>query len=184
MEKEEKERERLERKKKKKDAKAKRKKREREREGGENKPAPSEKKQAPKKVVVDVKKTARESRPKKKKNDRQTALRRAENEDPLLERLRQAWEVPQRNRATAAAIRFGFSRLCKLRSESNFTSLPLQDLETFVRSYVYQLSLQVSVTLLAKLRESDAVDLRLLKAVVSTVRCIGFVQSLVRLAAL
>lgn len=161
MEKEEKERERLERKKKKKDAKAKRKKREREREGGEKKPAPSEK-HAPKKVVVDIKKAVKESRPKKKKNDRQTALRRAENEDPILERLRQAWEVPQRNRATAAAIRFGFSRLSKLRSESNFTSLPLQDLETFVRSYVYQLSLQVSVTLLAKLRESDAVDLRLL----------------------
>lgn len=159
MEKEEKERERYERKMKKKEAKARKKKRERERDG---KTTPIMKPSMAKTTREKVKKPPREHRPKKKKNDRQRAIRRAENEDPVLERLKQAWEIPQRNRATAAAIRFGFGRLCKFRSESNFTSLPLQDLESFFRAYIYQLSLQVSVTLLAKLRDSDAVDLRLM----------------------
>ena len=161
MEKEEKERERYERKMKKKEAKARKKKRERERDG-KSAPSALTKPSSTQKTQSLVKKTPREHKPKKKKNDRQRALRRAENEDPVLERLKQAWEVPQRNRATAAVIRFGFGRLCKLRSESNFTSLPLQDLETFVRSYTFQLALQVSITLLAKLRDSDAVDLRLM----------------------
>jgi hypothetical protein len=89
---------------------------------------------------------------KMKKAERRKALRRAENEDPLMERLKQAWDVPQKNRATSAALRFGFGRFCKLRNESNLTSLPIQDLEVFFRSYVYQLSLQVAVTLLGMLR--------------------------------
>lgn len=98
-------------------------------------------------------KSAKEGKPKKlKKSERQRALRRAENEDPLLERLKQAWEVPQRNRATSAALRFGFGRFCKIRNESSLTSLPLQDMEIFVRQYVYQLSLQVAVSFLAILR--------------------------------
>jgi hypothetical protein len=82
-----------------------------------------------------AKKDLKVIRPKKsKKSERLRALRRAENTDPMLERLKQAWELPQRNRATAAAIRFGFARFCKLRSESNLTGLPLQDLESFFRS--------------------------------------------------
>jgi hypothetical protein len=93
---------------------------------------------------------------KMKKTERRRALRRAENEDPMMERLKQAWDVPQRNRATSAALRFGFGRFCKLRNESNLTSLPIQDLEVFFRSYVYQLSLQVAVTLLAMLRSQLA----------------------------
>ena len=107
-------------------------------------------------------KSVKEVKPKKsKKSDRLRALRRAENEDPVLERLKQAWEVPQRSKATAAVIRFGFNRFCKMRNESNLTSLPLQDLETFVRSYIYQLSLQVAVILLKKLRDNpEANDLR------------------------
>ena len=87
-----------------------------------------------------------------KKAERRRALKRVENEDPLMERLKQAWEVPQRNRMTSAALRFGFDRFCKLRSESNLTSLPIQDLEVFFRSYIYQLSLQVAVTLLTMVR--------------------------------
>jgi hypothetical protein len=107
-------------------------------------------------------KPVKEPKPKKsKKSDRQRALRRLEFEDPVLERLKQAWEVPQRAKATAAAIRFGFNRFCKIRNESNLTSLPLQDLETFVREYIYQLALQVAVILLVRLNENpDARDLR------------------------
>ena len=66
--------------------------------------------------------------------DRRRAIRRAQNEDPVLERLKQAWDVPQRNRAIAACLRFGFTRFCKIRNESNLTSLPIQDLEVFFRS--------------------------------------------------
>jgi hypothetical protein len=70
----------------------------------------------------------------KKGADRKRALRRAQNEDPVLERLKQAWEVAQRHRAIAGALRFGFTRFCKIRNESNLTSLPIQDLEVFCRS--------------------------------------------------
>ena len=72
-----------------------------------------------------------------KKNDRKRALRRAANENPLIERIKQGWEVPQRNRATAALLRFGFGRFCKIRHESNLTSLPLQDLEIFTRACAF-----------------------------------------------
>jgi len=71
---------------------------------------------------------------KEKRSNRKRALRRAANEDPYIERLKQAWEVPQRNRATAACLRFGFGRFTKIRHESNLTSMTLQDLEVFVRS--------------------------------------------------
>ena len=88
------------------------------------------------------------SKPKKtKKNDRLRLIRRNHNADPPLERLKQAWEIPQRNRAVAAIIRFGFGRFCKVRAESNLSSLPLQDLEFFCRSYLFQIALQVAVVL-------------------------------------
>lgn len=103
----------------------------------------------------DRKKTKEGKSKKEKRAERRRALRRAENEDPLMERLKQAWEASQRNRATSAALRFGFARFCKHRSESHLTSLPIQDLEVFFRSYVYQLSLQVAVTLLALLRSQQ-----------------------------
>lgn len=83
---------------------------------------------------------------KTKKGERLRALRRAENADPMFERLKQGWEATQRHRVIAAAIRFGFPRFCKLRSESNLTSLPLQDLEVFLRSLIYQLGVQVAAS--------------------------------------
>jgi hypothetical protein len=95
------------------------------------------------------------SKKNKKKLDRIRAMKRAENEDPLVERIKQAWEVPHRNRATAAIIRFGFGRFCKIRSESNLSGLPLQDLESFASAYIYQLSLQLSVSLMAKLQNNN-----------------------------
>jgi hypothetical protein len=151
LEREEKERARVEKAQKKKEAQLKRR-RERDAEKAKEKAA----KEAPKEKVVEVVKKAppKEMKPKKtKKGDRQLAIRRAENEDPVLERLKQAWEVPQRAKATAAAIRFGFGRFCKLRSESNLSSLPLQDLEIFFRCYAYQLALQVAVILLVRIEE-------------------------------
>jgi len=115
-----------------------------------------------KKKVVKLPKLSKEVRPKKtKKNDRMRALRRAENEDPAIERFKQAWDIPQRNRATATAIRFGFGRFCKVRTESNLSSLPLQDLEVFIRAYIFQLSLQVASTILSRIREgSNIPDVR------------------------
>ncbi|GKY90687.1 hypothetical protein MPSEU_000042100 [Mayamaea pseudoterrestris] len=107
--------------------------------------------------VVKMNKTPSENldlllKPKKtKKSERHLSLKRAENEDPLMERLKQGWEVPQRAKATAAFLRFGFGRFCKMRSESNLSSLPLQDLENFVRCYVFQLGLQAAQMLITKL---------------------------------
>lgn len=114
-----------------------------------------------KRPSLGIAKEAKEPKSKKsKKSERIQALKRAENANPILERLKQAWEVPQRNRAIAAAIRFGFSRFCKIRSESNLSGLPLQDLESFFRAYVYQLSLQVAVLLSSRARSSPSLDLR------------------------
>jgi hypothetical protein len=107
------------------------------------------------------------AKPKKtKKSERQLAIKRAENEDPVIERIKQAWEVPQRAKATAAALRFGFSRFCKLRNESNLTSLPLQDIEIFVRCYVYQLALQSSSMLLSNTRGDSQADFIHLRALI------------------
>jgi hypothetical protein len=100
-----------------------------------------------------VPKLAKEMKPKKgKAKERAQALREAEKKFPLIEQFKQAWEIPQRNRATAAAIRFGFGRFSKLRNESNLSSIPLQDLEVFIRAYCFQLSLQVAAPLLSRLR--------------------------------
>lgn len=159
LEKEEKERERLEKKKKKEAAKEKKK-----REKEELKVQQAEKKaaaaaaaasKAAKVTIKEEKETTKkepivEVKPpkKSKKNDRQRALRRAANENPILEQLRQAWEAPHRNRATAAILRFGFARFCKIRHEANMNSLPLQDIEVFTRALVYQIALQAGVNML------------------------------------
>lgn len=101
------------------------------------------------------KRSNREGKSKKiKRAERRKAVRKAEKEDPILERIKQGWEMPQRNRATSAALRFGFNRFCKIRAEANLTSLPVQDLEVFVRSYVYQLGLQAATALLEQIYQS------------------------------
>ncbi|KAL7487630.1 hypothetical protein ACHAW6_013214 [Cyclotella cf. meneghiniana] len=90
-----------------------------------------------------------------RKTDRKRALKRAEHEDPVYERVKQAWDTTQRNRVVNAILRFGFGRFCKVRSESNFTSLPIQDIEVFARSYIYQLGLQAASTLLSSIDCSE-----------------------------
>ena len=72
-----------------------------------------------------------------KKLSKKRALQKLENADPAIEKLKQAWEVPHRNRVIAACIRFGFSRFTKIRNESGFQSLPIQDIEVFCRSCKY-----------------------------------------------
>jgi superfamily II DNA or RNA helicase len=142
-EKEEKDRIRFEKRKKKKDEKE-RKRREREELRGSlfgKKSAPvveEEEEEEPK-----PKKQTKESKPKKPKKgvDRKRLLKRAQNADPVLERLKQAWDTPQRNRAIAGSLRFGFTRFCKIRNESNLTSLCIQDLEVFFRSCKFQCAL-------------------------------------------
>ena len=116
---------------------------------------------AAKLIKEEVKKPLAEAKPKKsKKSERQRALRRAENENPILEQLRQAWEVSHRNRAASAILRFGFKRFCKIRSEANLNSLPLQDIEVFTRAFLYQIALQASVNLFQVITESPVKDLR------------------------
>jgi hypothetical protein len=84
-----------------------------------------------------IPKLLKESKPKKaKKSDRSRTMRRVANADPVIEKIKQAWEIPQRNRVTAAIIRFGFGRFTKMRSEANLNSIPLQDVEVFSRSYM------------------------------------------------
>jgi SNF2 family DNA or RNA helicase len=91
-----------------------------------------------------------------RKTDRKRALKRAEHEDPVFERVKQAWDTSQRSRIVNAILRFGFGRFCKVRNESNFTSLPIQDVEVFARSYIYQLGLQAAYTLLSTIDCGEA----------------------------
>lgn len=148
-EKEEKERQRLERKLRKIEDKDKRKK-DREPASGSSSP-----------MTVEVMEDTTPKPKKLKKSERSKAQRRAENADPTLERLKQAWDVPQRNRGSSSLLRFGFGRFCKLRNDSNLTSLALQDIEIFVRAYLFQIALQVAVSIMSKLR-THAVPSRLI----------------------
>ena len=100
------------------------------------------KKSGNKKALPITKKDSAQSiQPPQKKSkrsvDRKRALRKAENENPAIENLKQAWEVSHRNRAVAACLRFGFSRFTKIRHESNLQCLPIQDIEVFFRQCKY-----------------------------------------------
>jgi hypothetical protein len=134
-EKDEKEKARAEKKKRKKDEKERR-----ERERDELRGSLFGKSSAPlveeEEEEVKLKKQPKEVKAKKPKRngDKKRALRRARNADPGFERLKQAWDVPQRSRAVAACLRYGFMRFSKIRNESNLTSLPIQDLEIFFRA--------------------------------------------------
>ena len=57
-----------------------------------------------------------------------------------------------------AILRFGFGRFCKVRNESNFTSLPIQDVEVFVRAYIYQLGLQAAFSVLSDVNFAEVID--------------------------
>ena len=90
-----------------------------------------------KSLPMTKKNTLQTSQPTQKKSkrflDRRRALQKAENENPMIENLKQAWELSHKNRAVAACIRFGFSRYIKIRHESNLQCLPIQDIEVFFR---------------------------------------------------
>merc|ERR1712238_640923 len=68
---------------------------------GNKKVLPINRKDAPQAIQPYLKKS-------KKSVDRRRALCRAENENPAIENLKQAWDVSHRNRAAAACLRFGF----------------------------------------------------------------------------
>lgn len=93
-----------------------------------------------------------------RKTDRKRALKRAEHEDPVFERVKQAWDTSQRSRMVNTILKFGFGRFCKIRNESNFTSLPIQDVEVFVRAYIYQLGLQAAFSVLSDVKCGEASD--------------------------
>ncbi len=93
-----------------------------------------------------------------RKTERKRALKRAEHEDPVFERVKQAWDTSQRSRMVNAILRFGFGRFCKVRNESNFTSLPIQDVEVFVRAYIYQLGLQAAFSVLSDVNCGEVLD--------------------------
>ena len=170
-EKEEKERIRLEKKKKKNDEKERKRKEREEVRGslfGKSTAAP------PPPPVEEIappptKKAGKETKTKKstKGGDKKRVMRRALNADPVLERLKQGWDEPHRNRAIAATLRFGFARFCKIRNESNLTSLPIQDIEVFARSCKYNKIL----TRLSKGSTSVLTDFSLTQQIFSSLAC-------------
>lgn len=89
----------------------------------------------------------------KKRGHRERALIRAENRDPAVERLKQAWDSSYRNKALSAFLRFGFLRFAKVRHESGLQSLPLQDIEIFCRSVMFQESLQTAILFMSRVEK-------------------------------
>lgn len=87
-------------------------------------------------LVVKEKKPSRENKSKRiKQSEQRRNLRSSiEPEDPVLDRIKQGWENNQRDRAINGILLFGFGRFCKIRNESNLTSLPIQDIEVFLRA--------------------------------------------------
>jgi len=69
-------------------------------------------------------------------------------EEKMFETVKQVWKAPQRDRLTAFFLRFGFGRFTKVRCAANLLSFPIQDIEVFLRSYVFQVGLQAGVSLL------------------------------------
>jgi hypothetical protein len=82
-------------------------------------------------------------------------VRSIAKDDPILDRMKQAWETNHRDRVLNAVLLFGFGRFCKVRNEASLSSLPIQDVEVFLRSckflfnevcFQYFLQLQCSLT--------------------------------------
>ncbi|CAJ1952232.1 unnamed protein product [Cylindrotheca closterium] len=153
-EKEERERARKE-KKKRKQVEKEQKKKEREEAREQKVDAKTAEKELEKEAIQ--KKQSKDAKPKKAKKipDKSRLSKRLELDNPDYS-LKQGWDVPQRNRAVAAFLRFGFSRFCRIRSESNLTSLPIHDFEVFCRSYFFQLSLQAAVPIMQMLKDESA----------------------------
>lgn len=170
MEREEKQKRREEKRRKKQKAKDEKRKKEQEAKRKLEKSSPSTAATTKKPAILlssaqtKLPKLSKEVKPTKnsRKNARVLAQRRAANAEPVIEKMKQAWEIPQRNRASASTIRFGFGRFCKVRAESNLFSLPIQDLEVFVRSYVFQVTLQVATTIMTRIQVDGNLDVETL----------------------
>lgn len=81
---------------------------------------------------------------KRERDDKQKQIvRDMAKYDPIVDRLKPAWESSHRDRVISAVNLFGFGRLCKVRNEVSLLSVPIQDIEVFLRSC----KLQVSVLL-------------------------------------
>jgi len=102
--------------------------------------------------VTKEKKLCRENKTRRmKKAEQRRAFRLMEQEDPVLDRIKQGWETNQRDRAINGILLFGFGRFCKIRNESNLISLPIQDIEVFLRACMYQLGLQASISIMSSI---------------------------------
>ena len=66
--------------------------------------------------------------------EQRRVMRITEQEDPIVERMKQGWDGNHRDRVIKATLLYGFGRFCKVRDETNLLSLPIQDVELFVRA--------------------------------------------------
>lgn len=66
--------------------------------------------------------------------EQRRVMRSIEEEDPIMEKMKQGWNAHHRDRVIKTTLLFGFGRFCKVRNETNLLSLPIQDIELFTRS--------------------------------------------------
>ncbi len=76
---------------------------------------------------------------KKARRDEQKKLKRELiREDPIRERVKQAWDSGNRDKLLCLLLEFGFGRLCKIRNEALLQNIPLHDVEIFLRAGKFQ----------------------------------------------
>jgi chromodomain-helicase-DNA-binding protein 7 len=71
---------------------------------------------------------------KQRRDEQKKILHAIAKDDPLVDRMKQAWEPHHRDGVIDSVLRFGFGRFCKVRHEASLTRIPIQDIEVFVRS--------------------------------------------------
>ena len=85
-------------------------------------------------TLIKDKKISKDAKLKKlRRLERRRTIRIIMREDPIQDRIKQGWESNQRDRAINAILLYGFGRFCKIRNGANLTSIPIQDIEVFIR---------------------------------------------------
>ncbi len=74
-----------------------------------------------------------------RRDDQKGIIRSMAVEDPIMSRIKQAWEPSHRDRILSVVLHFGFGRFCKVRNEASLGAVPIQDIEVFLRSCKFTL---------------------------------------------
>ena len=72
-----------------------------------------------------------------RRDERKKLKRELMRGDQFNGRMKQAWDSINRDKVLSFLLKFGFGRMCKIRNEASMQSIPLHDIETFLRACKY-----------------------------------------------